>query len=81
MYVPLFPLKPVLFFFFFYCRFRDENRKGYAIHVFNQLVHCAEVGLEPVRFRTGVQPLTHYTILPFIKDVCSIVVKNKLKAH
>lgn len=39
--------------------------------------YIAEMGFEPVRFRTGVQPLTHYTILPFIKDVCNIVVKNK----
>lgn len=39
--------------------------------------YIVEVGFEPVRFRTGVHPLTHYTILPFIKEVCSIAVKNK----
>lgn len=36
-----------------------------------------EVGFEPVRFRMGVHPLTHYTIVPFIQDMCTIAVKNK----
>lgn len=46
------------------------------------LISCyvVEVGFEPVKFRTGVQPLNHYTIRPFTKDVCSILVKNKIKA-
>lgn len=42
--------------------------------------HIVEVGFEPVRCRMGVQPLNHYTILPFTKDMCNILVKNKIKA-
>lgn len=49
---------------------------------FMSLISCyiVEVGFEPVRFRMAVQPLNHYTILPFTKDVCNILVKNKIKA-
>lgn len=49
---------------------------------FMSIVSCyiVEVGFEPVRFHMAVQPLNHYTILPFTKDRCSMLVKNKIKA-
>jgi hypothetical protein len=49
---------------------------------FTSLISCyiEEVGFEPVRFCTAVQPLNHYTILPFTKEMCSMLVKNKTKA-
>lgn len=49
---------------------------------FTSLISCytVEVGFEPVRFCMATQPLNHYTILPFTKEMCSILVKNKTKA-